>query len=62
MLISKFHKRFPTLKIMPTVYTHYRLNGSERLVKGSPIHDYVQKYKALRKKGYSEFKAFSIVE
>lgn len=61
-LINKFHKRFPTLKIMPTVYTQYRLKGKETVVRGSPIHDYIQKYKALRKKGYNEYKAFNIVE
>ena len=38
------------------------MKGKETIVKGSPIHDYIQKYKALRKKGYNEFKAFSIVE
>ena len=29
---------------------------------GHPIHDFVMKYKKLRAKGYSEYKAFSEVE
>lgn len=28
----------------------------------NPIHDYVLKYKELRAKGYSDYKAFSMVE
>ena len=61
-IMAKFFKRFPQLKVMPKVYNFYQVKNSGTLLNAHPIHDFVQKYKALKHKGYSEYKAFSIVE
>jgi len=42
--------------------TFYREKGTDAFKNAHPIHDFVEKYKKLRNKGYSEYKAFSIVE
>ena len=47
---------------MPSVYSFYRQKGTDRMISGHPISDFVEKYKGLRNKGYSEYKAFQIVE
>lgn len=61
-ILAKFYKRFPALKATPNVFTYYNKTGSDTRYQGHPIFDYVQKYKKLKAKGYSEYKAFSIVE
>ena len=61
-LMTKFYRRFPQLKAMPQVSVFYREKGTDAMKVGHPIHDFVVRYKALRKKGYSEYKAFSTVE
>lgn len=44
------------------MYTFYREPGTDRFQTGHPIHDFLNKYKKLRAKGYSEYKAFGVVE
>ena len=61
-IMTKFFKRFPELKLVPQVMTFYREKGTDAFKNAHPIHDFVEKYKKLRNKGYSEYKAFSIVE
>ena len=50
------------MKVMPAVHTFYRDGAGNQMRHGHPIHDFVMKYKKLRAKGYSEYKAFSEVE
>ena len=47
---------------MPTIFGYYKEKGTDRAIQAHPIHDFVEKYKKLKAKGYSEYKAFSIVE
>lgn len=47
---------------MPKIYSFNQKKGTGTLEQAHPIYDFVQKYKDLKKKGYSEYKAFSIVE
>ena len=47
---------------MPTVYGFNRQMGTDTFQTSHPIHDFLEKYKKLKAKGYSEYKAFSIVE
>jgi len=61
-IMTKFFKRFPSLKVMPRVLTYYKEKGTDAFKDAHPIHDFVEKYKKLRTKGYSEYKAFGIVE
>lgn len=44
------------------MFTFYTKPGTDTRYQGHPIFDYVQKYKKLRNKGYSEYKAFNVVE
>lgn len=60
--MEKFYHRFPQIKVMPKIYTFYRMKGNDRMTAAHPIHDFVEKYKKLLGKGYSDYKAFSIVE
>ena len=62
MLMQKFFKRFPQLKVMPRVFGYYREAGTDHYKNAHPIHDFIVKYKKLKNKGYSEYKAFKIVE
>jgi len=61
-IVTKFYKAFPQLKVMPHIYSFYQKKGSDKFYDGNPIFDFVQKFKTLRRKGYSEYKAFSVVE
>ena len=61
-LFAKFFKRFPQLKLMPQVHTFNHEKGTNAIKNGHPIYDFIVKYKKLRAKGYSEYKAFSTVE
>ena len=61
-IFAKFFKRFPQLKLMPKVYTFYHEKGTDALKEAHPIYDFIVKYKKLKAKGYSEYKAFSTVE
>ena len=61
-IITKFYKRFPQLKAAPHVYGFNWQRGSDKLLQSHPIFDFVQKYKKMRRQGYTEYKAFSTVE
>ena len=61
-IYAKFYKRFPSLKAMPKVYSFTIEKGTNAYRVHNPIFEFVEKYKELKKKGYSEYKAFSIVE
>ena len=47
---------------MPAIYSFYRQKGTDRMMSAHPIHDFVEKYKGLLRKGYTQYKAFQIVE
>lgn len=61
-IIQKFYQRFPALRIMPNVTNVSFKFGSQNLHILHPAVTYLKKYKDLLKKGYSENKAFEIVE
>ena len=61
-IITKFYKRFPQLKAAPHIYSYNVERGSNKVLQAHPIFDFVQKYKKMRKQGYSEYMAFSTVE
>jgi len=61
-VLQKFYKAFPQLKVTPNVFKFYNKRGSDHMFEATPVFDFVQKYKKLRAKGYSEYKAFSVVE
>ena len=61
-IFAKFFRRFPQLKLMPKIFTFNHEKGTNALKEAHPIHDFIVKYKKLRSKGYSEYKAFSTVE
>ena len=61
-LANRFYRAFPGLKLLPQT-KYYRVdfgNPAPQLV--NPIQTYLNKYKQLRKKGYTDEKAFAVVE
>ena len=61
-IMAKLMKRFPQLKVMPRVMNIVREEGTDAWQEGSAVYDFIKKYKKLRAKGFSEYKAFSKVE
>lgn len=48
--------------MIPHVMAIYREQGTDAFRYRTPFQDFVNKYKELRAKGYSEYKAFAKVE
>lgn len=61
-LIEKFYRRFPALKLMPNYASGMMEFGRTSPVMNHPAIHFLRKYKELKAKGYSEYKAFSTVE
>jgi hypothetical protein len=61
-ILQKFYNRFPALNMMPQVtFAKYSFGDSAPQLQ-HPAITYLKKYKDLKRKGYSEAKAFEIVE
>ena len=61
-LLYRFYKRFPALKLTPEIFNFQQSNKTLGIRPTFVIQDYMDKYKKLVKKGYTDFKAFQIVE
>ena len=61
-LLERFYRRFPMLKLMPqTTYTKMDWGDNGPRLQ-HPCSNFLKRYKTLSKKGYSEDKAFNMVE
>lgn len=62
VVVEKFYRRFPALKLMPQIPTANYQFGKMTPSAGNPAQTYLSKYKKLVKQGYNETKAFEMVE
>lgn len=61
-MMTKFYARFPALKMMPAVWNTRHVEGTNALAASHPAQSFLDKYRKLRKAGYSDYKAFSTCE
>jgi len=59
-LLKKFFSRYPELKMMPVTGKLLVLKGGQMHLQ-HPASKFIDKYRKLQEKGYSEFKAFEMV-
>ena len=61
-ILQRFYRRFPALKITPEIFNFTVSKSNLSMRPTFAIQDYIEKYKRLMKQGYSEDRAFLIVE
>ena len=61
-ILHRFYKKFPALKITPEIFNFSISKNNLSMRPTFAIQDYIDKYKRLMKQGYSDQKAFAIVE
>ena len=61
-VIARFYARFPALKMMPAISRLRRVEGTNALTPSHPAQSFLDKYRKMRKAGYSDHKAYSTCE
>jgi hypothetical protein len=60
LLLKKFFKRYPELKMMPATGPMLTLEGGQMIMQ-HPASKFLHQMRVLQKQGYSEYKAFEMV-